>query len=198
MRAETKRAPPKRRPVLSTPSVPARSTPAGYVRMRQSSAGGPTRMVNHLRPVACSFWWTPAACTVAAAADSSVECWGSDDFDQASPPPGEFASISVGWGHNCGLRRDGSVECWGSGAGAPDRLPSDRFVSVSAGGFLNTCGITDDGTVTCWGHQMSPPQLPAYCHSDYSQEVTEEQDRECRLIEISQRHYEPPEGRLPR
>lgn len=41
-----------------------------------------------------------------------------------------------------------------------------------------------------------PPQLPAHCHSDYSQEVTEEQDRECRLIKRSPRHYEPPEGQF--
>ena len=75
--------------------------------------------------------------------DSSVACWGSnvDEIStarvdlsggslasdgagpneeatkhaagQATPPDGEFASVSAGLGHTCGVMIDGSVVCWG-------------------------------------------------------------------------------------
>ena len=45
--------------------------------------------------------------------DGSVECWGNDRFGESTPPSGEFASVSAGDGHTCGVRTDGSVECWG-------------------------------------------------------------------------------------
>ena len=31
----------------------------------------------------------------------------------AGPPAGEFAPVSAGWGHTCGVRSNGSVACWG-------------------------------------------------------------------------------------
>ena len=46
--------------------------------------------------------------------DDSVECWGNDEVGQSTPPEGEFASVSTGDGHTCGVRTDGSVACWGS------------------------------------------------------------------------------------
>ena len=45
--------------------------------------------------------------------DGSVQCWGDDDFGKATPPEGEFASVSAGGAHTCGVRTDGSVVCWG-------------------------------------------------------------------------------------
>ena len=45
--------------------------------------------------------------------DGSVECWGSNEDGEATPPEGEFASVSAGGYHTCGVRTDGSVECWG-------------------------------------------------------------------------------------
>ena len=44
--------------------------------------------------------------------DGSVECWGYDGDGQATPPGGEFVSVSAGDFHTCGVRTDGSVECW--------------------------------------------------------------------------------------
>ncbi|MDE2822915.1 MAG: RCC1 domain-containing protein, partial [Chloroflexota bacterium] len=43
-----------------------------------------------------------------------VVCWGNDLYGQATPPEGEFASVSAGRFHTCGVRADGSVACWGS------------------------------------------------------------------------------------
>ena len=45
--------------------------------------------------------------------DGSVACWGYDSEGQATPPKGEFASVSAGQYHTCGVRTDGSVACWG-------------------------------------------------------------------------------------
>ena len=79
---------------------------------------------------------------------------------------GEFASVSAGGTHSCGVRRDGSVECWGSnedgygnfvGQATP---PSREFSSVSAGGG-HSCGVERDGSVACWGAQTrGPTALP--------------------------------------
>ena len=66
--------------------------------------------------------------------DGSVECWGSDEFGQASPLNGEFSSVSAGGFHTCGLRRDGLVECWGSDEFGQASPLSGEFVSVSARG----------------------------------------------------------------
>ena len=45
--------------------------------------------------------------------DGSVACWGDDGLGQATPPKGEFASVSAGYEHMYGVRADGSVACWG-------------------------------------------------------------------------------------
>ena len=45
--------------------------------------------------------------------DGAVVCWGLDHLGQASPPPGEFTSVSVGNNVSCGVRAGGEIECWG-------------------------------------------------------------------------------------
>ena len=76
------------------------------------------------------------------------------------PPETEFASVSAGASHNCGVKTDGSVACWGQdlfGEGTP---PAGEFISVSARG-PHTCGVKTDGSVACWGddtlEQATPP-----------------------------------------
>ena len=46
--------------------------------------------------------------------DGSVACWGYDRYGQSTTPEGEFASVSAGDRHTCGVRTDGSVACWGT------------------------------------------------------------------------------------
>ena len=83
------------------------------------------------------------------------------------PPEGEFASVSAGGLHTCGVLRDGSVLCWGSnqdfrgnerGQAMP---PEGEFASVSAGSY-HTCGVLRDGSVACWSWgedgQATPPE----------------------------------------
>ena len=62
----------------------------------------------------------------------------------------EFASISAGGNHTCGVGTDGYVGCWGDDWNGSAQPPDDEFSSVSAGEY-HTCGVRTDGTVTCWG-----------------------------------------------
>jgi alpha-tubulin suppressor-like RCC1 family protein len=72
-----------------------------------------------------------------------------------------FASLSAGDLHNCGLTTEGAAYCWGarisfeSGLyGYASRpipvLGGVEFASLAAGAF-HTCGLTTDGTAYCWG-----------------------------------------------
>ena len=69
----------------------------------------------------------------------------------AEHPGGVFASVSVGFGHVCGLRADGSVECWGEDwFGQSSQTPPGAFVAVDAG-VSHSCGLRPDGSAECWG-----------------------------------------------
>ena len=67
-------------------------------------------------------------------ADGAVACWGDNFFEKATPPEGEFVSVSAGYAHSCEVRVDGYVACWGqtfgevgsqtSGGGLHLRQPS--------------------------------------------------------------------------
>ena len=89
---------------------------------------------------------------------------GRERYARATPPAGQFASVSAGYRHTCGVKRDGSVGCWSSnknvfgaviGQATP---PAGVFVSVSAGG-QHSCGVRRNGSVVCWGSDSIP--IPA-------------------------------------
>ena len=75
-------------------------------------------------------------------------------------PAGEFASVSAGGWHTCGVKGDGTVACWGWNVKGQATPPTGEFASVSAGGE-HTCGLKRDGSVACWGDdrygQTTPP-----------------------------------------
>ncbi len=81
---------------------------------------------------------------------------GCADLGPSTPPAGEFASVSAGHYHNCGVQRDGSVACWGRNTDPDGNVvgnatpPAGEFVSVSAGG-QHACGVQRDDSVACWG-----------------------------------------------
>ena len=77
-----------------------------------------------------------------------------------APPVGEFASVSAGGWHTCGLSPDGSVACWGDNDLGQSTPPGGEFASVSVG-YRHTCGLRPDGSVACWGDngygESTPP-----------------------------------------
>ena len=73
----------------------------------------------------------------------------------------EFASISAGSEHTCGVGTDGYVGCWGNDLFDEATPPDGTFSSVSAG-RVHTCGVRTDRTVACWGRgdnseEATPP-----------------------------------------
>lgn len=72
----------------------------------------------------------------------------------------QFASVSVGDTHACGLTTGGDVYCWGTGYLGDGNYSANptpvqvlgglSFKSVTAG-FNHTCGLTTGGAAYCWG-----------------------------------------------
>ena len=84
--------------------------------------------------------------------DGSLECWGNDDYGQATPPEGDdFVEIASDFERTCGLKDDGTVECWGKPF---EESPGDindigPFETIALGG-RTACGLKADGTIECW------------------------------------------------
>lgn len=90
---------------------------------------------------------------------------GGDDPTGPSPPDGalQFASVTAGYFHSCGLTQAGQAYCWGGNTwgtlGDGSRIASNRPVAVAGGlrftaiesGAGHTCGVTESGKVYCWG-----------------------------------------------
>ena len=95
--------------------------------------------------------------------DRSMECWGSNDQGQATPPDVRFVSVSAGFEHTCGIGIDSLVYCWGAYWDVDDWPPDSPLLSVSAGG-QHACGLRLDKSVACWGSdqygQATPPDGP--------------------------------------
>lgn len=118
--------------------------------------------------------------TCAVLADTTLQCWGyTHGFDGPGihgnrlQSPGRPAGIdgvrgletvSIGWRHICGRRKDGTHLCFGAnadGAFGPGIETSAKFVvrdvdqkrdyvEISAGPTMS-CGLRKDGTAWCWG-----------------------------------------------
>ena len=88
--------------------------------------------------------------TCAVKSSGTVECWGYDNYGQATPPSGTFESVSAGDLHTCAVDSSGTVECWGLDNYGQSTPPSGTFESVNSSWF-NTCGLLTTGVVDCWG-----------------------------------------------
>jgi len=111
--------------------------------------------------------------------DGTLWCWGNNLYFQLGigsaapdqPAPAQvgvdtnWARVSGGTQHTCGVRTDGTLWCWGRAssfqlglgpevAGAvrdPTRVGTDTdWVDVDCG-YIHTCGTKRDGTIYCWG-----------------------------------------------
>lgn len=78
--------------------------------------------------------------------DASIACWGRDDWGQASPPEGQFISVSVGGLESVALAADGHMIAWGYFEFF--RSTDTDYVSVAAGA-TTACGARLGGGVDC-------------------------------------------------
>lgn len=117
--------------------------------------------------------------TCAVRSDHHLFCWGLDDVGalgdglplknrkwpvEVAGHTGDWASVSAGDVHTCGLKTTGRLFCWGSDflgrlgttatqdQPAPVEVAGGRtdWASVSAGGST-TCATRTDGRLFCWG-----------------------------------------------
>ena len=142
------------------------------------------------------------ACAIRAS-DAGIECWNGASGG-ASPPSGEYASVSVLLSHACGLRKDGTVMCWGW---YPDSKPAAQppdgeFVSVSAG-LYHGCGIRADRTVQCWGRNGGSPNLSTPPSGEFTSVssgahfscgLRPDQTLTCWDTRIGRQTWQPPAG----
>lgn len=107
---------------------------------------------------------------------AKVYCWGANDRGQLGDgesesrdtPSGialdiEFAQISAGIAHSCGVTRNGEAYCWGSddrgqlgdatttSRNAPVRVAGNLSFQLVRTGVGHTCGLTTGGEIACWG-----------------------------------------------
>jgi hypothetical protein len=95
--------------------------------------------------------------------DSTLECWGDNSENQASPPDGTFQEVSAGFYFNCALSTDGTVACWGRDTAGETSPPPGQFIQIEVGGN-HACALAADGAPKCWGangsSQVSYPPGP--------------------------------------
>lgn len=105
-------------------------------------------------------------------------CWGSNSAGQLGRPDVDgnaseplpvsggvqFASLSAGHAHTCGIATSGALLCWGAngsgqvGDGSTDNFrsqptavsSSESYLAVSAADW-HTCAVTGAGSMRCWG-----------------------------------------------
>lgn len=109
--------------------------------------------------------WRPTGALLALLAFTAVAGCGGDEPTGPDAPVGaiEFASVTAGYFHSCGLTPAGKAYCWGGNTwgtlGDGTRTDTQRPVAVAGGhrfigmdsGAGHTCGVTDFGQVYCWG-----------------------------------------------
>jgi hypothetical protein len=85
--------------------------------------------------------------------DLGIDCWGLNEFGQASPPiKGKFKYLSMGGSVGCALTTGNRLLCWGQDTSRPrEDQARERYISVSAGEG-HVCAIrAGNHRVDCWG-----------------------------------------------
>jgi len=102
--------------------------------------------------------------------DSTLECWGDNNFGQATPPDGHFSQVGAGEYYTCALKKDGILVCWGRELFNKQfeedyiiKPSTGRFSQISAGN-RHACAVKIDGTIECWGNNYSGQAIPPSGH----------------------------------
>jgi alpha-tubulin suppressor-like RCC1 family protein len=85
--------------------------------------------------------------------DGTLACWGFDEWGQASPPAGAYASIVVSTLRSCALGTNGEAVCFGGGENAAAAPPDGQFRTLTMTDF-DVCGLTSDGVARCTGERV--------------------------------------------
>lgn len=95
------------------------------------------------------------ACAVATT--GVLECWGEEEFGEASPPDGNFSIVSASYDYACAIAVGGTIVCWGNEEEG-EAPPAGTFVDLAVMGRAG-CGIRSDGSLECWGdwRGIDPP-----------------------------------------
>ena len=89
--------------------------------------------------------------TCAIREDSTVACWGDEEYVQAQPPPADatFKSVSAGGAISCGISVEDDLICWGRVYGTPLQEPEGKYLAVGAGSRI-VCAVRMSGATECW------------------------------------------------
>ena len=88
--------------------------------------------------------------TCAIRADTSLGCWGYEEYGEATPPDGSFVAIAAGSTFSCAIAAGGELVCWGDNSDGMATPPAGLYTTVRAGADFS-CAIGDDGLPACWG-----------------------------------------------
>jgi len=96
--------------------------------------------------------------------DSTIVCWGDNEFGKSTAPAGKYRQVSVGIDHACAVRVDYIAVCWGDASSGGNAPPTLLFSQVSVGRQYG-CGVRlDSRSVACWGSNQfgktTPPGFP--------------------------------------
>jgi hypothetical protein len=81
-----------------------------------------------------------------------IECWGRDNWGQASPPSGVFVALDANCYHACAIDNGGSLNCWGKHvAGFNDPITSCVDLATGYEGF---CVLQSDSSLRCMGWNL--------------------------------------------
>ena len=65
----------------------------------------------------------------------------------------QFATIAVGSGRSCGVKKDDTALCWYDEwiTKPPTEALAKTTFKALAGGYEHVCGVRTDGKLVCWG-----------------------------------------------
>jgi alpha-tubulin suppressor-like RCC1 family protein len=167
-------------PAVAVPALPAAAARNLSPGAPAAAAIGPPKLA---APDVASFRPTDDRGIIAAGGRHScmlnsgkVFCWGANDRGQLGDGESEsrdvaggialdleFAQISAGIAHSCGVTRSGDAYCWGSddrgqlgdatttSRNAPVRVAGNLSFQLVRTGVAHTCGLTASGEIACWG-----------------------------------------------
>ena len=114
---------------------------SGLARAQSASASG--ELLSAGEHHTCALRWSGA-----------VDCWGRNDFEQATDHAGPYTQVSTGDLHTCALTPQGAADCWGDNSDGQATDQAGPYTQLSTGDD-HTCALTPQGAADCWGLNTS-------------------------------------------